>query len=61
MSDLLPCPFCGLTDPLSVHPLDDEYPEYWVHCYQCGIDGPDGPTEADAIASWNRRPREVSG
>lgn len=53
----LPCPFCGGTDLAVEHDAVDV--ETWdVQCRNddCGCSGPSGlPTEADAIAAWNRR------
>ena len=45
-----PCPFCGnckcFNDSLSVH---------YVICPGCGVMGPTGKDETDAILRWNER------
>lgn len=50
-----PCPFCGGTTLAMVHSEEDS--EYYVGCYSlnCFACGPGAPSEAEALAAWNRR------
>lgn len=55
--ELKPCPFCGDDEAY----FEGEYPapdtSEWgaVHCADCCAIGPYAPTQAEAIADWNRR------
>ena len=52
MTELLPCPFCGIpARRIKNHGSQ----EYWGHCRHCFADGPMQPSEAEAIAAWNTR------
>ena len=53
MTGLLPCPFCGNGDA----PFTITEDRAWVECGDCVSRVTIGPfdTEAEAIASWNRR------
>lgn len=52
MSDeLKPCPFCGC---IKVAISDPPYP-FFVHCHDCGANGPDQNSRGKAIAAWNTR------
>lgn len=54
--DLLPCPFCGLSDVRveSKHKLDDSVP--MVCCYNCKTNLVGRPRSVrEAIDSWNTR------
>ena len=65
MTELKPCPFCGRyddgidgnwKDDLGVD--DDVWGyvhHYWIHCNNCGTDGPRERDTVSAIESWNRR------
>lgn len=46
--ELLPCPFCGATQP----PHDDTS---WIRCSECGAETGWRADGAGAIAAWNRR------
>lgn len=53
------CPFCGERD---VEPYRRPLSIVWhVYCTACEIHGHGEPTEAEAIAAWNRRPSPVAG
>ena len=64
-SDLLACPFCGLTDKDSVSPDMGYVPavalNQWPHstfvvqCEGCGCSGPLAKTGASAVEQWNAR------
>lgn len=54
-TSLLNCPFCGSTaDIACVDSTRGEGPIY-VHCDNCGADGPQHEWEGDAKAGWNKR------
>lgn len=67
MVELLPCPFCGSTDPMS---YQDEWGCAYVECQGCDCQGPlishmKGLNEADhleaARIAWNRRAHTLFG
>lgn len=46
-----PCPYCGARADTIDSPPD----EWWAACLgDCALLGPTMPTEAEAIAAWNR-------
>lgn len=49
-SPLLPCPFCGATDPVL---LDTGV--HWGRCASCMAEGAPFDTSEEAIAFWNTR------
>jgi len=60
--ELMPCPFCGGTEQLSVVGFGieraDETPEDRSHavvCDECGGSGAERTPRSAAIAAWNRR------
>ena len=63
-SVLASCPFCGTAKP-AMHPNDiapggaamalDGSTVQYAHCDGCGAEGPQGFTQAEAVAAWNRR------
>lgn len=56
VGELLPCLFCGSIDgPDLVGSWAGGPPRHYVSCDTCDAAGPSGATEADAIATWNRR------
>jgi Lar family restriction alleviation protein len=63
MADLLPCPFCGGAPFIGhiyvTHHLSngDELKgeQRRLRCRECGSEGAQRNTEAEAIAAWNRR------
>lgn len=59
MSDALkPCPFCE--SQVQVVHWEDRIKFSWqVECLYCGIFGPLGKTEVDAVEKWNRLPRKL--
>lgn len=64
---LLPCPFCNTErddkrgGPLPFDYEDPDNRRWRVYCWTCGVDGPSGATEAEAIAAWNRRAPDPRG
>ncbi len=57
-NNLLPCPFCGGETELDAgETLDDHVVKltYYVFCYGCFVQSAKFPSEAEAIAAWNRR------
>ena len=58
----LPCPFCSHPEPTVMHDgpgVTVGYCAFWVWCEACNATGPEENTEeADAVAAWNRAPRE---
>lgn len=64
------CPFCGADNPHVETPVRHAEGEDrlkllqpYVLCMRCGGIGPSAPTDAEAIAAWNRRasPIEAPG
>lgn len=70
MSELKPCPFCGgeatIEDNGGEYPMFDEYGEFadgafneadafWVECDCCHTMCGFSRSEAEAVATWNRR------
>lgn len=67
---LLPCPFCGMTDPeelgilrRALPPLMRGYRETVVYngACSCGAMGPDASSRDEAAAAWNRRAPVMQG
>jgi Lar family restriction alleviation protein len=54
MSDLKPCPFCGVDTAHFKIGHGDLGKTYWVECLGCRSAGSEG-TKAQAIAAWNTR------
>ena len=56
----LPCPFCGSTD-ISMCGMSRALGGFWVECQSgtCWAEGPRGADEPDAVAAWNKAPREA--
>ena len=54
---LKPCPFCGLSEALSVS-LTGPNGSYFVLCDSCFTNGPYASTTHEAIEWWNRRKGE---
>jgi hypothetical protein len=64
-SDLLACPFCGLTDKDCVSPdmgyvpavALNQWPQstFAVQCEGCGCSGPLAKTGENAVNEWNTR------
>jgi Lar family restriction alleviation protein len=56
---LKPCPFCGSEAELHENDWCDPPMQsaYCTNPWDCGIRGREMPTEAEAIAAWNRRPQ----
>jgi hypothetical protein len=57
------CPFCGPDEdgeggyqPFALDLGEDGRHEFRVNCAQCLVYGPASPTEAEAVAAWNKRP-----
>jgi Lar family restriction alleviation protein len=58
MSELLPCPFCGWSDPSwHVEHFAYDFEEYAVHCGNCDAESAMLKTREEAAAAWNRRTR----
>jgi Lar family restriction alleviation protein len=52
--EVMPCPFCGNDDNLSLNSDYDEHvPEYFVKCCGCGTQGPEDFVERNAVEKWN--------
>lgn len=56
---LLPCPFCGASDPsdVFVNRLQSDGRRWTVYCTatDCLTEGPHRATKREAIAAWNTR------
>ncbi len=49
-----PCPFCGVY-AAEVYPLDSNPNYFTACCNRCGAEGPQGKSEDEAWARWNKR------
>jgi Lar family restriction alleviation protein len=58
MNELLPCPFCGKNNGLTLELTPSETTRHFVMCTDCGAEGPYDLGESGAIESWNTRPTE---
>jgi Lar family restriction alleviation protein len=58
MNELLPCPFCGKNNGLTLELTPSETTRHFVMCTDCGAEGPYDLGESGAIESWNTRPVE---
>lgn len=47
-----PCPFCGSSQHLAFHPINNYVV---VCCEKCGATGPHAAIEANAVTLWNLR------
>ncbi|MBS4049013.1 MAG: Lar family restriction alleviation protein [Alphaproteobacteria bacterium] len=60
MSELLPCPFCGVWNNLSVK-HDDGLS--WVKCHGCGATGPEttkySGDDGEPVTDWNTRAQQA--
>lgn len=62
MEELLPCPFCGSSVSSHIYTVEDfeggrpRLERAYVSCEDCGVEGPSGDTELDAVVGWNERP-----
>lgn len=52
-----PCPFCG-NETLLTKSIGGPGLPYYVYCFRCRADGPNGDTEQEAIDRWNGTPRK---
>lgn len=59
MSEIKPCPFCGLAagDPGVGPTLVSDQNDYRFVTCPCGADGPEHDDAEDSIAAWNAAPR----
>jgi Lar family restriction alleviation protein len=57
---ILPCPFCGAPQPHALRDFSSvgRMDHYYLYCNGCGVCGPTGHTEDQAIKAWNMRPRQ---
>ena len=55
MSDLKPCPFCGMTAKTILEADDDGDQFYHVYCLGCDVETAGYVTKEEAKAAWNRR------
>lgn len=53
-----PCPFCRTRSKDPQVQISHGSLRYHVYCDECDTTGPEGITEADAIAAWNRALRK---
>lgn len=56
MTALKPCPFCKSADGVDLAGTGVDYatsPNFYASCMGCGMNGPLGFSEADAVARWN--------
>lgn len=51
MDEVKSCPFCGGEDTYCF----EEHQWWVVCCVECGVNGPTGQTEEEAVESWNIR------
>ena len=58
MSELKPCPFCGVDDVSLGEGSGGNDGTVFVECERCGITGPWKHTKAEAIDAWNQRTTE---
>ena len=61
MSELKPCPFCGISE--HVHLISEEEScavLYYAYCAGCAHEGEGFTTKERAISWWNTRPIEDS-
>lgn len=47
------CPFCGNQNLR--RPMQDVVLKWLIGCIDCGAEGPQADSPAEAIAAWNRR------
>ena len=53
------CPFCNST-PFRCFKSDGALiDDYYIHCDNCGANGPNGSSQKEAIEYWNRWPQIV--
>ena len=57
----LPCPFCGPGMSVVETVLSDQSGRWQVFCGACGSSSGSTKTEAEAIATWNRRGGGITG
>lgn len=53
MGDIKTCPFCGAKNADAIS--NTAHTGFYVHCHNCGADGPWANNLGEAIDSWNRR------
>ena len=51
--EVLPCPFCGYTEPVLKNYIPAE--KFYVMCEVCEGVGPKDKTEEKAVDKWNER------
>lgn len=51
MAEFKPCPFCGSE---LIECYEEKGGQFYCIC-ACGVCGPDGETEQEAIDAWNKR------
>jgi transcription elongation factor Elf1 len=54
----MPCPGCGYDDP-QWHISDHTEEDHFVRCWICGMQGPQGRDQLEAIKAWNSLPRKA--
>ena len=58
MSELKPCPFCGMSAPKLEDYITITTPYFFVRCQECGASAKVCRTKGEAVDAWNHRPLE---
>ena len=58
MSELKPCPFCGMSAPKLEDYITITTPYFFVRCQECGASAKVCRAKGEAVDAWNHRPLE---